>query len=144
MVVLPGSHAARVAAGLAVALLLGGTALYAVNRAERLTMDDVVGVYRVEPVDRGNATDRILYQRLGPAGRTWLEEGRLVDGPRGLRATVAVDSARAQAWTMEEGRICIGSLRSRACSSVARDPVTGDLTIGEQRLTRMRASTLVD
>ena len=144
MVVLPGSPAARVAAGLAVALLLGGTALYAVNRAERLTMDDVAGVYRVEPTERGNATDRILFQRLGSDGRTWLEEVRLLDGPQGLRATVSVDSARAQTWTMEKGRICIGSSASLACSSVARDPITGDLTIGKQRLTRMRNTAVVN
>ena len=63
------------------AVVLGGTALYAVNRAERLTMDEVIGLYRVEPTARGNATDRILFQRFLPDGRTWLEEIRLVEDP---------------------------------------------------------------
>lgn len=144
MAILSNTPATRVAAGLVAALVLGGTALYAVNRAERLTMDDVAGVYRVEPTARGNATDRILFQRLFPDGRTWLEEIRLVDGPGGLRATVSIDSTRTQAWTMEEGRLCIGISSQRACSSVARDPATGDLTIGEQRLTRLRSGPVVD
>lgn len=144
MGILSTSPAVRLGTGFIVALALGGTALYAVNRAERLTMDDVIGVYRVEPTARGNATDRILFQRLLPDGRTWLEEVRLVDGSDGLRTTVTVDSAGAQEWTMEDGRLCIGSPAQRACSSVARDPVTGDLTVGEQRLTRLRSSAVVD
>ena len=139
-----GTPGARVTAGLAVALLLGGVSLIAANRADRLTSEEIVGVYRVEPSARGNPTDRILYQRLREDGRTWLEEVRLVDGPGGLAASVRVDSAKAQQWLLEEGRICIGSGAQRACSPVSRDPATGDLTVGKQRLTRMRSATLVD
>ena len=144
MGVLPGTPGVRVATGLGAAVLLGGTALYAVNQAERLTMADVAGVYRVEPTARGNATDRILYQRLRADGRTWLEEVRLVDGPAGLETSVSVDSARARTWSMDDGRLCIGVAAQRTCSAVGRDPITGDLTVGEQRLTRLRSSVVVD
>ena len=139
-----GTPAARVTAGLVAALLLGGIALIAVNRAERLTKTDVAGVYRVEPAARGNRTDRILFQRLREDGRTWLEEVRLVDGPGGLTATVSIDSARVQQWTVDDGRLCIGVQSDRSCTAVVRDPVTGDLTMGKQRLTRVRSSTVVD
>ncbi len=144
MGLLPGTPAARVATGLATAVLLGGVAFFAANRAERLTNEDVAGLYRVEPGARGNATDRILFQRLASDGRTWLEEVKLVDGPAGLSATVTSDSGRATTWSMHDGRLCIGGAERAACSSVARDPVTGNLTVGDQRLTRVRSSAVVD
>lgn len=144
MVGLSDSPAARVTAGLVAAIILGGTALYAVNRAERLTMADVAGIYRMEPSARGEATDRIHHQRLAPDGRTWLETIHLVDGPHGLRTTVSIDSAGARRWMMEDGRLCIGHAPRRTCSTVARDPVTGDLMVGDQRLTRLRSSAVVD
>lgn len=135
---------ARVTLGLAAAVVLAGIALFAANRAERLTNDDVVGVYRVEPTDPGNATDQILFQRFTADGRTWLEAVRLVDGPAGLESTVSIDSAHVGRWSMDDDRLCIGDRARPACSSVARDPVTGDLTVGPQRLTRLRGTTLVD
>ena len=138
---LPDTPAARVTAGLAVAVILTGTAIFAANRAERLTMDDVAGVYQVESTDVGNATDRLLFQRFTVDGRTWLEGIRLTDGPGGLEATITTDSARISKWSVDEGgRLCIGAGVRAACSTAARDPVTGDLTIGEQRLTRLRGA----
>lgn len=135
---------ARVGLGLAAALVLGTIAIVAVNRAERLTTDDVVGVYRVEPASPGNPTDRIIFQRFTPEGRTWLETIVVVDQPGGLRSAVESDSARRSAWSMEGGQLCLGERPRLACQKVVRDPVTGDLTVGSQHLTRLRGGTLVD
>ena len=144
MGMVPGTPGTRVAVGLAAAVLLGGIALVAVNRAERLTNEDVAGVYRVEPTARGNATDRMLFQRFEPGGRTWLEEVRVADTAGGLAATTSSDSARATSWSIRDGRLCIGAEDTQACSAISRDPVTGDLTVGEQRLTRLRSAVVVD
>lgn len=136
--------ALRLAIGLVVAVGIAGTATLAANRAERLTAAEVVGLYRVEPAVRGNPTTPMLLQRFSADGRTRIEAVHLLDEPAGLRTEVRVDSARTQGWTVEDGRLCIATTPEPACSSVARDPVTGDLTVGSQRLTRIRSSTLVD
>lgn len=135
---------ARVSLGLAAALILAIIAIVAVNRAERLTTEDMVGVYRLEPASPGNPTDRIIFQRFTAAGLTWLETIVVVDGPGGLQPVIQSDSARRSRWSMEEGQLCLGERPRLACEKVVRDPVTGDLTVGSQRLTRLRGAALVD
>lgn len=135
---------ARVSLGLAAALVLATIAIVAVNRAERLTTDDVVGVYRLEPASPGNRTDRLIFQRFTAGGQTWLETIVVTDGPGGLEPAMHSDSARRARWSMEDGQLCVGEPPGLACEKVVRDPVTGDLTVGSQRLTRLRGGTLVD
>lgn len=135
---------ARVGLGLAAALVLATIAIVAVNRAERLTTDDLVGVYRLEPASPGNPTDRIIFQRFTADGQTWLETIVVIDGPGGLQPAMHSDSARRTRWSVDDGQLCLGDPPGPACEKVVRDPVTGDLTVGSQRLTRLRGGTLVE
>ena len=130
----------RIVVGLVIAIGLAVTAMWATNRADRLAVSDIVGLYRVEPASREAATSQLLFQRFMPDGAVRFESIHLQDGPSGLSAEVRVDSARVQSWTLEDDQLCLATATKPACRRIARDPLTGDLTIGTQRLTRIRGS----
>ena len=123
-----------------IAIILATIAMWATNRAERLADADIVGLYRVEPGSREAATSQLLLQRFMADGTTRFESVYLRDEPTGLRAEVRVDSARVRSWTLDDDQLCLATTPEPACSRITRDPLTGDLTIGTQRLTRVRGS----
>ena len=132
-------RAAVVGAGL---LSIAGIAAWSPLRISSVNAADLPGVYQVMPVSRGNPTSTLVYMRFTADGMVRSETVRLHDTGASLAPTVTVDSAHSSRWTLDGSRICTGEGR-RGCSPIFRDDATGDLTIGDQQLVRLREQGLV-